>query len=631
MRKSIKISFLFIIIFLRSYCGYTQSVSDRFVAPFLHEIRVEGYLGKKIDACIIKRVKAQDIHEVIDPFRHREETRYWQTEFWGKWITSAISACEYTGDNELRKIIDDAFTQLIKTQSPDGYIGNYSSAARLKQWDVWGRKYTLLGLIAYYDLCGEKKAFNTAKKLLDFTMTEIGPGKTDINKTGNYRGMASGSILEPVVLLYNRTGEKKYLDFANYIAGQWEIPDGPQLIPKALDGIPVAERFPVQNESQWWTWDNGQKAYEMMSCYEGLIELYRVTGEKKYLMAVEAVVKNIIEDEINICGSGAAMECWYHGRINQAYQSRHAMETCVTMTWMKLLLNLYRTTDKAEYIDQFEISMYNALLASLHPDANTFSKYTPLCGYREEGLPQPGMTHLHCCMGNGPRALMLIPAAMIMKSEEGVVINLFSNCKYKTTLPDKTVLVIVQSTQYPKTGEVSIQVDPERQKEFTISLRIPAWSKIIELKINHKEIPVVNESGYVKINRLWSPEDKINFILDMPSRVIFSPDGSKHFAAIIRGPVVLVRDSQNSDGIDTDELVTPVLNQDNSIDLVEVPHSENIWMAFGGQFYVGSFLEGQKNKPITLTLCDFASAGYGWKREARYRVWLPQLLDPSKK
>lgn len=35
-----------------------------------------------------------------------------------------------------------------------GYIGNYSEEAQLNQWDIWGRKYTALGLIAYYDLSG---------------------------------------------------------------------------------------------------------------------------------------------------------------------------------------------------------------------------------------------------------------------------------------------------------------------------------------------------------------------------------------------------------------------------------------------------------------------------------------------
>ena len=61
--------------------------------------------------------------------------------------------------------------------------------------------------------------------------------------TGDCRPFRS---LEPIVYLYNRTGNGKYLDFAKYIVGRWETDKGPQLIGKALAGVPVAERFPFK-------------------------------------------------------------------------------------------------------------------------------------------------------------------------------------------------------------------------------------------------------------------------------------------------------------------------------------------------------------------------------------------------
>lgn len=97
-----------------------------------------------------------------------------------------------------------------------------------------GRKYTSLGLIAWYDLSGDKKALEAACKVVDHLMTQVGPGKVDIVSTGNYIGMPSSSVLEPVMYLYNRTKEERYLDFAKYIVGQWETPGGPQLISKAI-------------------------------------------------------------------------------------------------------------------------------------------------------------------------------------------------------------------------------------------------------------------------------------------------------------------------------------------------------------------------------------------------------------
>jgi len=259
---------------------------------------------------------------LIEPFRHREETNRWQTEFWGKWILSAISAYEYNRDPEMLKIIQNAVSGLLATQTPDGYIGNYSKKAQLNSWDIWGRKYTMLGLLAYYDISQDKKALTAAKKLADYLMSQVGPGKVNIVKTGNYHGMPSSSVLEPMVLLYRHTGEKKYLDFAKYIVGQWETQDGPNLISKALNGQNVADRFPFPKI--WFGVENGQKAYEMMSCYEGLLELYRITGEPDYLKSAEMAVQNIIDTEINVAGSGTAFECFYHGgcstnRTNLSY------------------------------------------------------------------------------------------------------------------------------------------------------------------------------------------------------------------------------------------------------------------------------------------------------------------------
>ncbi len=254
-----------------------NTVSDKIIAFSPGANKIEGYLGDKINLVIEQRIKKQDINQLVEPFRHKDETHLWQSEFWGKWVQSAIASYSYNHDPEMLSIIQRSESELLASQTPSGYIGNYTDTARLKEWDIWGNKYTLLGLLTYYDLTGDKAALRSSCKLADNLLNLVGPGKVNIVKTGNYRGMPSCSILEPMVSLYRHTVDKKYLEFARYIVDQWETTDGPGLISKALAGIPVAERFP--HPSVWWSYENGQKAYEMMSCYDGLLELYRITGE----------------------------------------------------------------------------------------------------------------------------------------------------------------------------------------------------------------------------------------------------------------------------------------------------------------------------------------------------------------
>jgi DUF1680 family protein len=596
-----------------------NSVQDKIISFSPAFVKLEGYLGDKINLVIEKRIKSQDADQLVEPFRHKNETHLWQSEFWGKWILSAIASYEYNRDPEMLRIIQKAVNELVATQMPSGYIGNYSDTAQLHEWDIWGRKYTLLGLLSYYDLSGEKPALKASCRLADNLLTQVGPGKVNIVKIGNYRGMPSCSILEPMVYLYRKTGEKKYLDFAKYIVEQWETPDGPKLISSALAGIPVSERFP--HPSVWWSYENGQKAYEMMSCYDGLLELYRITGEPTYLKAVEMAARNIIDSEINIAGSGTAFECFYHGARYQTEPTFHTMETCVTMTWMKLCFNLLRITENPIYADQIEKSTYNALMASMKGDGSQIAKYSPLGGIRHAGEEQCGM-HINCCNANGPRAFMMLPRFALMGSPNEVFINMY--CKSESVVPvnqsNKISLDIV--SEYPATGKIEINITPEKSENFTIALRIPEWSKNTTLTINGSPLEDLAPGTYKKISRIWNKSDKIILTLDMTGRLA-SLNG---YQAILRGPVVLARDTRFNDGFICESAV--IKADKGNVNLIKSANKpSDIWMSFTAPLVLGTDLEGDFQNPRQINFCDFASAGNTWGEDSRYRVWIPTTLN----
>ncbi len=593
--------------------------ADVFQSWIPSNIHIDGYLGDKIDLCIGQRIKTQDVQHLIEPFKIRSETRLWQTEFWGKWILSAIAAYEYNHDPELLKIIQNAISGLLATQTPDGYIGNYTSKAQLQHWDIWGRKYTLLGLLAYYDISGDKKALEASRKLADHLLSQVGPGKADIVKTGNYRGMPSSSILEPMVLLYRHTSEKRYLDFAKYIVAQWETADGPKLISKAIDSVNVADRFPKPDS--WWTWDNGQKAYEMMSCYEGLLELYRITGEADYLKSAELSVQNIIDTEINVAGSGTAFECFYLGGQNQTDPTYHTMETCVTFTWIKLCNNLLRITGNPMYADQIEKSVYNALMASMKYDGSQIAKYSPLEGRRHEGEEQCGM-HINCCNANGPRAFTLLPELALMSAENEIVVNLYTQSSASVQLNTKNKVTLKQNTNYPLSDRIEIILQPEKTEAFTLALRIPAWSNQTSISVNGVSVEGIKSGSYQKIKRAWKPGDIVVLNLDVSGRLI-TLNG---YQAIMRGPVLLARDSRFNDGF-VDETAI-VQNKNNLVELQPViDKPENIWMSFTAPLILGTDLEGEFRNPRPVHFCDFGSAGNTWSPDSRYRVWIKQTLN----
>ena len=585
--------------------------------------KIGGFVGHRLNDSYQNRILAQDVNRLVAPFRNRTETSCWQSEFWGKWFTSAVLAYRYKPDPQLKSILDKAVDGLISTQTPDGYIGNYADDKHLAAWDIWGRKYCMLGLLAYYDLTCEQKSLTAASKIADHLMKELKDRNVLIVKMGSHRGMAASSVLEPVCLLYARSGEKKYLDFAEEIVRQWETPDGPQLISKST--VDVASRFP-KPQTSWYGWEQGQKAYEMMSCYEGLLELFRLTGKPEYKKAVENTWESIRKNEINVAGSGSAMECWFHGNEHQVHPVEHYQETCVTATWIKLSQQLLRLTGEAKYADAIEQTFYNALLGAMTLDGADWAKYTPLAGQRLNGGEQCSMG-LNCCVASGPRGLFTFPLTAVMSGKKGVQVNFFAEGTYALQTPGKQKIEIVQNTDYPESGKIQIRVQMDKPENMLVSVRIPEWSAKSALTVNG-EPQTVQAGQYAMVQRLWKQGDLIELNLDMRGRVTRLGNAPEN-VAILRGPVLLSRDARLADP-DLESVISPRAGKDGYIELEPVTDKNpELWMEFNASFMPESYMEGGP-KPIKVTLCDYASAGNSKEGHPFFKVWLPQLFDPRK-
>jgi DUF1680 family protein len=624
MKKNITLFCLLLQIIINQSFGQKpiKPVVDDFLAP-ASSAMIGGFVGGKLDASYQNRILAQDANRLVEPFRNRTEDRCWQSEFWGKWFTSAVLAYKYRPEPKLKAILDQAVSGLLSTQTSDGYIGNYADNKHLDQWDIWGRKYCMLGLLAYYDLTNDKKTLIATRSLADHLMKELSDNKAMIVLKGNHHGMAASSVLEPICQLYSRTGDQRYLDFASEIVRQWETPEGPQLISKS--GISVSKRFP--KPKNWFGPEQGQKAYEMMSCYEGLLELYRLTGKPEYLKAVETTWQNIFDEEINITGSGSSVECWFGGKHLQTMHIDHYQETCVTATWIKLSQQLLRLTGESKYADAVEQTWYNALLGSMFKDGADWAKYSPLAGKRLQGSEQCGMG-LNCCNASGPRGLFTFPLTAVMASKDGISINFFAEGSYKLQLPGGKTVEVVQQTDYPVSGNITVKVLLPKEQLLKVRLRIPEWSKQNQLSVNGEPIANITPGSYAEISRTWKSGDAISLTADMRGRIFRIGERPENMA-IVRGPIVLCRDARLGTP-HVDETLLPVLDKEGTIKLEpSAVNQDGIWMKFNGSFVLESHQEGG-GKPQQVTFCDFASAGNTLDEQSWFRVWLPQSYDPRK-
>lgn len=607
----------------------------------LSSANIGGVVGQRIDSCIKNGVMGKKYELYSRPFRDKlDNGGGFSGEFWGKWFTSAALGCGYQPNEANKGILDKAITALLKTQEADGRISSYSREEEFGFWDIWGRKYVLLGLIADFDQTGNKTALEAACRATDALIEIAGPGKKKLTETGMQvlDGLSSCSILEPVVLVYERSGNKKYLDFAKYLVKLWSEPGkynpkGIRLVEEALSGTdPIKIAAP--------------KGYEMMSCYEGLCELYRVTGEKRLLEAVVKFGESVLKKEIMIVGSGSSAELWCDGANRQTEILEQPMETCVTVTWMKLCYQLLRLTGNPVWADQMEISLYNALFGAMIDNGKWWAYFSPLIGERMPSPLQVPVCRSSCCVANGPRGMLITPAWSVMMGKEGPVINLYSTGTWTEVPGSGTELKIKQETDYPVSKEIKISVDLSKPDLFTLSLRIPSWSKNTKIIVNDEEVSFT-AGTYARIRREWKKGDEIRLELDLRGRIIRAP-GNVNDLAIMRGPVVLALDNRMvknesfnlwllpsgtkwnfKDELGGLKYVLPTQANDADQQFIDLKPAankpEDVWMAFEVPFLY-RYTHFFAHKQINLVMCDYASAGNRYSEKNLFRVWLPQPL-----
>ena len=430
--------------------------------PKAGESKLQGYGGKLIDFTIEKQLlDAEKWTLFVEQFRVRWDGNNggWRGEYWGKMMRGAALTYRATKNEKLYSVMVDTINDLLTTQDELGRISAYAVDREFRCWDIWARKYVMLGMCYFLDICKSKtlarKIINAMKRHANYIVKHIGDGKkqkTIFQTSGIWGSTNSCSILEPFVKLHVLTGEKKYLDFATYLVNTG-FNEEFNLIETCLNKTLYPYQFPTT------------KAYEMMSCFEGLIEYYKVTGNPDHLQAVENFVELLAESDYTIIGCSGC----YHELLDNSSKTQTEpavetvmQETCVTVTFLKLCAKLLSLTGKAKYADYVEKSGLNALYGAVNNEeqqmtrtgARTwdsdgtmhlvtllepfpFDSYSPLFhderGKRVGGcqIMQDGKSYGCCvCIGSAGTAIMGLFA--VMKNADGVYVNLYNDCRFKT-------------------------------------------------------------------------------------------------------------------------------------------------------------------------------------------------------
>ena len=580
---------------------YTGLVHDYVVATENHQLLQKNTWDKFVEVF----TENSDDHDIG-----------WRCEYWGKMMRGACLTYRYHGDEKLYEMLDYAVRELLKVQRDDGRFSTYSEEMQFNGWDLWGRKYVLTGMMHFVDVCKDEalkeQILAAICRHADCIVEKIGEGegqKSILKTSGHWLCLNSCTILEPFVDLYKRTGKKSYLDFAKYIIGLGGCAGGNLMELAILDEIAPFE-YPVN------------KAYEMMSFFEGLLAYYELTGEEKYLDAVVKFVEKVNETDVTIIGcSGCTHELFDNSIVKQTeFNEVQMQETCVTVTWMRILARLHLLTGKVEYVDRIEKSSYNALYGSINTQNQKslsieeglfyepvlFDSYSPLYNNRR-GLATGGFKKFRsggfygCCACIGSAGTGIFPLIGTLKSEGGIVINEAFEGVVSTTTPGGQTVTLNSVTDYPVGDKYALAIFLENDEEFELLVRIPEWCDEATLKIGDEMKKVY--PGYVSIVRTWSDGDTVE--LELPHHLKSHYLNGK--TAFTYGPIVLARDEMK-EGKKTDSEFTP--SECNAFTVLKAEDGEMLRIRLHCE-------------DEDILLFDYQSCGKHWNnKNAKVSVWL---------
>jgi len=559
--------------------GYSQTkvVEDVFEPLPAGNIQLQGYFEDDINNSIDHWVKhLMPYDEVTDFFVHGRK-QFALGEMPGKALRSSSMLYRYTGDPELKEISKRTAYNLIATMKSNGSISctPVENQPGDNDGDIWERKYVLIGLTYYYmNVEKDPKVLAAIVSEANSVLDQVGPApKKEITTLGwSSNAIESASIIEPMMRTYNITGDRKYLDFVEYVIASGGAA-GVDMFQEVYDNTPLYNvALPYS------------KAYEMTSVWEGLIEYYRVTGNARIKRCIDNFYNLVKDNELTIIGNGGTDiyqpkwngEAWSNSRYEQTNPDiKRMMETCVGVTWEKYCSQFLRLTGDPSAVDCIESYIYNGLIGAMEPRGKGFSYVNLLNG--EKVTNRGWGTNINgqavtCCNLNGPSGLAYIPFVAVMQAKDGPVVNLYNAAKATARTASGKDVDLSIKTDFPRGNEVRIGVGGlSKAERFTLRLRIPAWSENTYVAVNGRKQAAVPGS-YLLLSRKWKNGDEIYIIFDMKAELLDAPEGrnpeGRNFQALQWGPIVLARD-ENIDA-DYNKPVQIVADADNEVNIREI-------------------------------------------------------------
>ncbi len=450
-----------------------------------------------------------------------------------------------------------------RAQDDDGYLssayGRPGQAERYSDME-YGHELYCAGHLIQAGVAaarggGPAALLDAAVKAADHVCEVFGPA-------GRVAVCGHPEIETALVELYRETGEQRYLRQAELFVSR----RGRGLLADELrggrdyyqDATPVRQQTALVGH-----------AVRALYLHAGAIDIAVETGDDDFLAVLRAQFDRTLATKTYITGGmGSRHSGEAFGEEHELPNDRAYAETCAAVAAIHVAWRLLLATGDASYADYIETALYNTVLSapSVTGDSffyvNTLHRRVPgeqpsdseASVRRTDGLRARWFT-VSCCPTNIARLVSSLGAYLATHDDDGVQVHQYFGGRIEAAGPGGSRRSIDLRTRYPEEGRVRVVVAETDAGPWTLSLRVPAWSRTTSVRVNGAAVPV--DGPWVRVRRNWEAGDEVELDLDLTPRWVHPHpelDASRGCVAALRGPLVHALESVDNPGADVNRI-----------------------------------------------------------------------------
>lgn len=487
-----------------------------------------------------------------------------------KWFESLAQMYAVTKDPQIDALMDRIIAVIAKAQRSDGYLHTQTiipqrqglpvkEFAEREHFETYNMGHLMTAACIHYRATGKKSMLVLAEKAADYLdrLCARAPGELARNAIcpSHYMG---------VVELYRTTHNPRYLALAR------KLIDIRSMVPADEGSDFNQDRLPFRDLTE----AEGH-AVRANYLYAGAADVYAEDGDATLLKPLERLADNVAGEKLYITGMTGAL---YDGAspdgsddykaiklTHQSYGRDYQLpnltaynESCATVGYAMWTWRMFEITGQARYMDLFEQSLYNGVLAGISLDGTKYFYTNPLRKSHDFKWPlrwsrnrEPNIKQSFCCPPNIVRTIAEAHNYVYSLSPDTLWVNLYADTALDTRWLDGSRIRLHQQTDYPWSGAIHFTIDEAPTRPITIKLRIPGWSHpaATTLRVNGRPVSMALTPGtYADIQRTWHAGDQIDLdIAFAPTFWEANPlvEDTENQVAVKCGPIVYCLESND--------------------------------------------------------------------------------------